>query len=94
MLSTILRYYQLLVPFNKAEGIGLSSCCSDLFLCGIKFVVTNILTERSIEKSGLLTDDPEARTQVRDVKVTNVYAVDSDRALVREVETLQQLYYS
>ena len=76
----------------KAESVCLCGCSPDLLLSGVQFVVTDVLTERGVEQGRLLTDDAETGTQVSDVVVADVPAVERDGALLRKVETLQQLH--
>ncbi len=72
--------------------VGFDSGLGDLVHCHLPRVVAvrDILSDRSVEQYGLLTDEADLRAQPWQVELVEVVAVEADVARIGIVETLEK----
>ncbi len=71
--------------------MGGAGCRYHLLICGVQLAVGNVIAHVTREQCGLLRYQGNVLAQLLEAHVANVLSVEQDAALLRVVETLQQL---
>jgi hypothetical protein len=87
-----IEHFYAFVTLDEGKCVGHLGRTPDLLLSGSQFVITNVISEGSVEEHGLLADHSEFATEVVHIEVFDVDAVDGDRPRLLIVEALQQLH--